>query len=275
MIIEIDSLQFRVLVEESKLDSGKTPVVFLHGFTGSANDWEFIFDKLNPKYLPVAIDLIGHGKSSSPNALESYSPLAMANQLYIIFSKLKFNKSILCGYSMGGRAALNFASLFPQKISGLVLESSTKGFFSEEEKSARIKNDFLLAESLKNEGLENFITYWMNIALFDSLMKINEQKLLALKKSKLNNSIIGLSNSLRGFSTGKMDIDLAEFNRLNIPVLLITGELDKKFTDINKSLLNEFSNSRHKIITNAGHNTHVENEIEYISIVNNFLKYFL
>ena len=117
MTIELDSLQFNVLINEEKLKAGKIPLIFLHGFTGSSNDWESIFNKLPGKFLPVAIDLIGHGKSSSPIELDYYSPLAIADQLNNIFIKLDFDKVILCGYSMGGRAALTYAVQFPHKIS--------------------------------------------------------------------------------------------------------------------------------------------------------------
>ena len=272
MIIKIDSLQFNMLVDEEKLNSEKIPIIFLHGFTGSSNDWQFIFDKLPEKFLPAAIDLIGHGKSSSPVELDYYSPLAITNQLNNIFTKLGFEKVLLCGYSMGGRAALNFAAQFPYKISALILESVSKGLSTEEEKTERLKNDFALAEKIKNEGIDNFINYWMNIPLFGSLKKLPEEKYKSIIKSKLNNSVAGLSNSLRGFSTGNMNIDLKEFNKYDIPVLLITGRLDEKFTNINKSFVKEFKNAKHEIIKNVGHNSHIENEGEFISIVNKFLQ---
>ena len=271
MVIELDSLQFSILLNEEKLNNGKIPLVFLHGFTGSSNDWDFIFDKLPPKFFPAAIDLIGHGKSSSPIELDYYSPLAAADQLNNIFIKLGFDKVILCGYSMGARAALTYAAQFPWKVSALILESASKGLSNEEEKSERLKNDFALAEKIKTEGIENFINYWMDIPLFDSLKKLPQEKYQSIVKSKLNNSATGLSNSLRGFSTGNMNIDLKEFNKYNIPVLLITGGLDKKFTNINKSFVKEFVNAQHKIIQNVGHNAHAENAKEYISIVSNFL----
>lgn len=274
MIIEIDSLQFNVLVDEEKLNMGKIPIIFLHGFTGSSNDWKFIFNNLPERFLPAAIDLIGHGKSSSPVELDCYTPLAISNHLNNILTKLGFEKVILCGYSMGGRAALNFAAQFPQKISALILESVSKGFSTEEEKNERLKNDFALADKIKHEGIENFINYWMNIPLFESLKNLPDEKYQSILKTKLNNSVTGLSNSLRGFSTGNMNIDLTNFNKYNIPVLLITGKLDEKFTNINKNLVKEFSNARHEIINNAGHNSHVEKEEEFILIVNKFLENF-
>ncbi len=48
-------------------------VFLLHGFTGSSNDWKEIIPLLNKNYSYVAIDLIGHGKSDSPQNVELYT----------------------------------------------------------------------------------------------------------------------------------------------------------------------------------------------------------
>lgn len=275
MIIKLDELQFNIVVDDTKLNKGLKPIVFIHGFTGSANDWNFIYDKLPDIFLPVAVDLIGHGKSSSPVEIDYYTPQAIVSQLNLIFEYLGFDKIILCGYSMGGRAALIYASKYPQKISGLILESASKGLNNETEKLERLKNDFILADKIKSEGVESFIKFWMSIPLFESLKNISEEKYKILVKSKLINSAVGLSNSLRGFSTGNMNIDLKIFNEYVIPVLLITGALDKKFTNINKLFVNEFYKAAHEVVFNAGHNTHIENEKEFIFYINKFSKIFL
>jgi 2-succinyl-6-hydroxy-2,4-cyclohexadiene-1-carboxylate synthase len=53
--------------------------------------------------------------------------------------------------------------------------------------------------------------------------------------------------------------------------LLITGELDTKFTNINSEIVKLFPNAEHKIIKNAGHNTHLEDPEKFIKEVNKFL----
>jgi len=59
----------------------------------------------------------------------------------------------------------------------------------------------------------------------------------------------------------------------NIPVktLLISGELDAKYTDINIEMVNLFTNAEHTVIKNAGHNTHLEERKRFIDTINNFL----
>ena len=62
-------------------------------------------------------------------------------------------------------------------------------------------------------------------------------------------------------------------NIKNIPVktLLISGELDSKFTDINSEMVILFTIAEHKIIKNAGHNTHLEEPHRFVEAINKFL----
>ncbi len=72
MIIKVNDLSFYVNFDENQFDKTKTPLFLLHGFTGSSLDWNFIYKDLTKKVFPIAIDLIGHGNSDSPNELNYY-----------------------------------------------------------------------------------------------------------------------------------------------------------------------------------------------------------
>ena len=70
VFISIDGNNFRILTQN--LESKNKPFVLLHGFAGSANIWKFLFENLNLDFPLIAIDLIGHGKTSSPKDYELY-----------------------------------------------------------------------------------------------------------------------------------------------------------------------------------------------------------
>ena len=96
--------------------------------------------------------------------------------------------------------------------------------------------------------------------------------MIANEKSK--NSKIGLANSLKGFGTGMMPYLGSELIRLKFPVLLISGGLDDKFTQINQSLRKLFPSAKHKISSTAGHNTHIEEPKKFVDSLNAYLKKF-
>ncbi|MEG8946642.1 2-succinyl-6-hydroxy-2,4-cyclohexadiene-1-carboxylate synthase [Rosettibacter firmus] len=269
MKIKVDQIEFNILIDEKNYKEEKTPIIFLHGFTGCAEDWLFIFDKLPSEYYPIAIDLIGHGLTDSPDDPNYYTCRAIVNQLNYIFESLKIHKLILCGYSMGGRAALSYCLHYPQKIIASIFESTTAGIEDITIKKERVISDFLLAEKIREEGIESFIDYWMNNPLFKTQKEIPEYELI--KKKKYKNSVIGLSNLLMGFSTGLMPSYWDKINQLEFPVLLITGSLDEKYTSISKRMKEKLKNAEHKIAESCGHNVHLEKPDVFIKFVLDFL----
>lgn len=256
------------------VSSSAAYILFLHGFTGSSNDWKDIAHHIDNRFNIAVLDFIGHGKSDSPAEEKYYSPAQIINQLNFIINCLRKEKVILAGYSMGGRAALSYAVKFPQNICGLILESSTTGISSENLRIERIERDKELSEFILNNSIEAFVDYWRNLDLFNSQKNLPTEKLNEIKKAKLNNDRTGLANMLKGFSTGKMEPLFDQVKNIPAKTLLISGELDEKFTTINSQIVNNFQSAEHIIIKNAGHNTHLEQPSLYLDAVNNFLKQF-
>jgi 2-succinyl-6-hydroxy-2,4-cyclohexadiene-1-carboxylate synthase len=249
-------------------------VFLLHGFTGSSNDWSEIIPNLKNKFSYVAVDLIGHGKSDSPNELEHYKTPSLITQLDDIFKHFTKERFILIGYSMGGRAALSYAVDFPEKLAGLILESTSAGIADEKLRQERILHDEQVIEILEKKSLEEFFKFWMSQDLFSTLNSIPQKKLLKAKAEKLLNNKFGLVNSLRGFGTGVMPSLHDKLNSIKCKTLLITGELDTKFSNINKELKKNIINSRHEIVKDSGHIVHFEKPEEFLNIANNFLTEF-
>ncbi|MDP4172708.1 MAG: 2-succinyl-6-hydroxy-2,4-cyclohexadiene-1-carboxylate synthase [Bacteroidota bacterium] len=248
------------------------PVIFLHGFSGSSNEWLPLLKRLPEEIYSLAIDLIGHGKSCCPEEKECYSSMSIVHQLDEIFSQLNLKKVILVGYSMGGRAALSYSVAYPEKVKCLVLESATPGIIDESEREERIRSDERLAQFILDHKMEEFVDYWMNIPLFASQKRLTSEELRNQKERKLNNSPIGLANSLRGFSTGKMPQLWTRLADINFRTLLITGILDKKFTQINARIAKEIKHSDHIIVKGAGHNIHLERPEVFLNLLVEFFK---
>ena len=269
MKLKVDDIQFNLLINESDINNEKTPVVFLHGFTGRAADWQFIFDKIPKKFSPIAIDLIGHGETDSPENPDYYSFHAIVHHIDSIISQLDIQKFIIAGYSMGGRAAMVYSLKNPQKIKAAVLESTSPGIEDYRLKKERVELDFLLSDKIKKEGVESFIEYWFNIPLFESLKKhpyFGDEK-----KLRNQNSSTGLANILSSFSTGLMPSLWGKLPLLEFPILLLNGELDEKYSNIHSEMKNKLPKAIHKSIPECGHNVHLEKPELFTKLVSDFL----
>jgi 2-succinyl-6-hydroxy-2,4-cyclohexadiene-1-carboxylate synthase len=263
-------------IEEYSYDSSeKDYIFFLHGFSGSAKDWNKIIPALNHDFHFISIDIIGHGQSDSPGDLSFYTSEAVVEQINELILYFTNKPVIIAGYSMGGRAALTFALKYPQMLKGLILESASAGIIEEDLRKERAEADEKLAEFIKTHSMEEFVNYWMNFSLFISQMNLPDEKLEEIRRIKINNSKAGLSNSLRGFGTGKMPAILPkDIESITAKTLLISGELDLKYTGINTVLVKIFPDASHVIIKNAGHNIHLEQPSSFINVINDFLDKF-
>jgi 2-succinyl-6-hydroxy-2,4-cyclohexadiene-1-carboxylate synthase len=271
MLVDADSV--KINIEKLRVnENARNSLFLLHGFTGSSSDWLNVCFLFDAGFNIYAIDLIGHGKSDSPQNVSCYAPGSQANQIKTVIEKFKGEKNILLGYSMGGRLAVTFAVTFPELIDGLILESSSAGIDNVKEQEKRTERDTKLAEMIMTKPIEEFISSWMDQELFGTLKRFSNSKLDEMKKEKSKSSRTGLANSLRGFSTGLMNFSASELKSLKFPVLLLSGQLDSKFTKINSNLQKQFSKAKHSVVKTSGHNTHLEEPKHFIQIVNKFLQ---
>lgn len=86
----------------------------------------------------IKIDCLGHGETDAPLNGKRYSTSRQVSDLAEILNQLKLHKVKLIGYSMGGRLAYSFAMTYPERVSALVLESTTPGLKTLGERRERI-----------------------------------------------------------------------------------------------------------------------------------------
>lgn len=100
--------------------NGRT-VVLLHGKNFTAATWERSIRVLaQAGYRVVAPDQIGFGKSTKP-AHYQYSFQQLAHNTRALLASLGIRRAILVGHSTGGMLAVRHALMFPQEVDRLVL----------------------------------------------------------------------------------------------------------------------------------------------------------
>lgn len=269
MFIEFESV--KINYEFLRPEISNLPyIILLHGFTGSLEDW-YQFEKYFSKdYNLIGMDLIGHGKSDSPTNLNYYSTASIIRQIKKVKEAITGKKVYLLGYSMGGRAALNYALSLPYDLEGLLLESATAGINNSTLKFERERTDRNLAEFILSNPIAKFVDDWMNKEIFQTQKNLSESVLNEIRERKLKCSRTGLANSLLGFGTGVMNSVFDKLPEIRIPVQLICGKHDYKFVDINIQMQKLLPNSQLSIINNSGHNVHLEETKQYADVVYSF-----
>lgn len=249
-----------------------TPLVLLHGFTGSIESWRWLMDGLRDDYRVIAIDLPGHGLTDSPQDVARYEMNRVSDDLVAILRSLEALLAHWLGYSMGGRLALYTTLHHPETARSLILESASPGLPSAAERDARRQQDRSLADRIETNGVPAFVDEWERLPLFATQRNVGIETRSALREQRLNNSALGLANSLRGMGTGVQPPLWDQLSRLELPALLITGEMDEKFMAINRQMADSLPNSRLVIVPDTGHTIHLERPVLYGDIVRQFLR---
>ena len=220
--------------------------VLAHGFTQNARCWGEFGQLLGSSHETTAIDAPGHGQSGHDHA-----DLHEAGALILEAG----GPAHYIGYSMGGRMMLHGA-LGDRigEIRSLVLIGATAGIDDDDERAARADADRRLADDIRSLGTPAFIDRWLAGPLFAGLT--DEQ---SCRAKRLENSAEGMAASLEHCGTGAQEPLWDRVGEIEIPVLVLAGAADTKFSELGERLASAIgANARFQTV-HGGHAVHLEN----------------
>ncbi len=98
---------------------GERPLVLVHGFAGSRDDFADVIDPLSEAGRTVALDQRGHGESSNPGS--GYGLDQLVRDLTGFLDAAGIARCDVLGHSLGGMVALRLALAHPERVASLVL----------------------------------------------------------------------------------------------------------------------------------------------------------
>jgi 2-succinyl-6-hydroxy-2,4-cyclohexadiene-1-carboxylate synthase len=227
-------------------------VVLLHGFSGTGRAWDGVAQELQREgYRPLAPDLPGHGSAAGFEP-----PITFAGCTGHVLAGAP-ERFTLCGYSLGGRVALHVALAHPDRVSRLVLVSSTPGIEDATDRAERRRADRRLARELETAPFEQFIERWRTQPLFagdppdvDRLARADQRR----------NDPVALAAALRGVGTGEMEPLWERLGELAMPVTVLVGERDSKFRALGERVVSLLPDAELAVLS-GGHNLPLENPL--------------
>lgn len=229
------------------------PILFLHGFMGTGNDWNDVIQSLFPKYYCLTIDLPGHGEIGL-DEIVNYSFEKTAFALIEVLKQLDINKCYLVGYSMGGRLALFLTLRYPQFFIKTVLESASPGLRSQQEREQRILQDAEISRELETCNFPSFLQRWYSQPIFEGLTESENFKKLLENRFKNNPKM--LAQTLRYLGTGTQPSLWEELTQNKIPILLLVGGSDIKFQSIAREMAESNWFVQTQTVEGCSHNIH-------------------
>lgn len=264
----IDAAGVELHVEECGSGS---PVVLLHGFTGSTRAMARIAEGLSDTHRTLSIDLVGHGRSESPRDPAAYTMTACVTQLVAALDALEVSCADWIGYSMGGRVALALAVDHPARVSSALLVGASAGIRDAQQRDERVRDDEALAERIEREGVESFVDFWTAQPFLFDPARLGERGLADARELRLANSAQGLAASLRGMGSGAQPPLHAALAQVAMPICLAVGEDDAKFRDLAAEICQQLPNARVEVVPAAGHAAHTDNPAAFLDLARRFL----
>lgn len=202
------------------VERGSGPVLLLvHGFPLDHQMWRHQLDGLASEYRVIAPDLRGFGQSTVTPGVVTMQ--RFANDLAALLDELQVREPItLCGLSMGGYIAWQFAQQHRQRLAKLVLCDTRAAADTAEAAKARLEN----AQKVLAEGPQAIVD-GMIAKLFAPQTASQQPDLVkGQREIMLGTKPEGIAAALRGMAE-REDFSgrLAEFD---LPTLVICGEHD-------------------------------------------------
>ena len=243
------------------------PVVLLHGFTGSPASWDAVADVLASRFdiATVALALPGHhpdvpvvpGWAGNIDGVAARLRDAATRGLVRL-------PAHLCGYSLGARVALAVAASHAGLVSRLTLIGVHPGLPGEPEQTSRRAADKIWIDRLRQRGIDDFVAAWQEQPLFASQNVVSARMRDHQHRIRSGHDPVALAASLAHMGLAEMPDHRAFLTALAIPVTLLTGQHDAKFSALARELVQRAASASgpraldHLDVPDAGHNVVLE-----------------
>ena len=201
--------------------------ILIHGLGQNSKDWDTIKNELETRGIsPIVPDLFDLTKGREldyPTVYQAFSELCESYK----------DKLNLCGLSLGGLLALNYAIQYPKKINSLVL----------------IGTPFEIPKGLLK--FKNIVFRFMPKAAFQN-MGVSKKDFIRLSNSMTNLNFMELVATL------------------GCPALILCGAKDKTNMESAKRFHEAMKNSKLVIVDDSGHEVNKDNPNELVSILQDF-----
>ncbi len=112
----MESGNLEIIERHPEKDSGRPPLVFVHGAFTSGECWDeyYLGYFASRGYRSIAISLRGHGKSYGRDILWQFGISDYVNDVASVIESLD-RKPVLVGHSMGGLVVQNYLKMHSSK----------------------------------------------------------------------------------------------------------------------------------------------------------------
>lgn len=237
--------------------SGK-PVILIHGWTGGIGNWMKQVPELSKYYKVITYAHRGHGESDKPEKHMNLNWLA--RDLNTIIKKLKLEKPVAVGHSMGAATLFEYLKVYGDSdFSGICFIDMTPKFMCSDDWNLGIGGamncelSLLLLEQLFTDAQDNVeASVIMGYHRDKKLEDLDKKEVEILVQMSLNTSLLATT----GLFVSLCKNDYRDvLPKIKVPVLLAYGGGSQLFpSGVSEYMKKNIKNSKLVIFEKSGHN---------------------
>jgi 3-oxoadipate enol-lactonase len=245
---------------------GKAPrhtIVLSHAIGCDLMMWDALANQLAANCKVIAYDHRGHGSSEKADGL--YSMAELADDAAQLLRDLDTGPVIWIGLSMGGMVGQELALRHPLLISALVLANTTSSYPD----AARQAWQQRIA-TVREQGIEVIADAIMERYFHEHFRAENAATVARFRERLISTDAAGYVGCCN--AVGTFDIT-AHLGRINVPTLVIAGELDQGTPlAMSEALVNGIAGAQLAVIKDASHISAIEQPKDFAELIIAFME---
>lgn len=243
--------------------SGPTPVLFVHGWAGSAALWSATLERAPRGYAYRALDLPGFGSGASLDRPYSYDSL-----LEFVIDAMDDSPApvVLVGHSLGAMLAQDAALLRTKRIAALVLANSQPRFEAVALPAASFRRvSGIVDESSQAAALAAMLPrYFLDPQAAAAELALLREAGGQARPRALRESFLSLADT--------PPLPPTDYGALHFPVLVVGSEADLIPPAATRRLAAAFPDACLVVLPDAGHMAFLENARAWNAHLTGFLR---
>lgn len=267
-ISSLETSQGRIWVEQYGNDQkseDRPSLLLIHGFAGSTRWWDQLVQHLCHTYHIVAVDMLGHGKSS--NGYYGYSIIQQSSAFIEILKDLNVERLVIVGHSLGTHVALAVSEMIQSfqlhiEVDGLVILDQCPTFdLATFPRFHTLIETRIIGKNIRRLSPDFLTRRTLDIAFashssWGSFFHDPHQPLHDLKR--ISHTCYREMQKELPLFTQQHSLE-SRIRSTEVPTLVVFGEHDR-LNDVPRSCLsfNQVANTTVAVIRDAGHSPMVE-----------------
>jgi pimeloyl-ACP methyl ester carboxylesterase len=247
------------------------PVLFIHEFAGDHRSWEPQVRELARRHRCVTYDARGYPPSDVPEALDAYSQEQAVADAVAVLDHLGIERAHVVGLSMGGFCTLHLGLRHPERALSLTVAGCGYGAQPDLRERWQAETE-ASARSFETGGAAATAERYMVGPARVQLQRKDPRGWEESKRWLAEHSATGSALTLRGVQMRRPSLyDLTEqLRRLEVPVLLVTGDEDEGCLDPNLMLKRTIPTAALAVLPRTGHACNLEEPALFNRLVLDF-----